>query len=378
MKIVGLVGWRGMVGSVLIERMLDEKDFNDIEPFFFSTSNIGGAAPIFFEDEKKLKNAMDINQLKKCDIILSCQGGTYTSEIYPILRSSGWSGFWIDAASTLRMKEDSVIVLDPLNSSIIKSKISLGIKNFIGGNCTVSCMLMALAGLFEKKLIKWINFMTYQAASGGGAKHMKELITQFGILNREVSDNLKNPSSMILDLERKIHEKQRNLLKEEVECFQVPLAGNLIPWIDSDLGNGKSREEWKSSTEANKILEVFNTQKKTRQELIFFDGICVRVGSMRSHSMALLIKLNEDIPLDEIEDIIDSHNKWVKVIPNNYEESIKKLTPVAVSGCLDIPIGRLRKMDFGKKYLSAFTVGDQLLWGAAEPLRRMLRILIEI
>ncbi len=373
MKLVGLVGWRGMVGSVLLQRMQEEGDFDHIEPVFFSTSNTGGTAPAMAKNEKTLKDANDIDALKKCDIIITCQGGDYTTEIFPKLRAAGWDGYWIDAASTLRMKDDAIIVLDPVNLDVIKTALSRGVKNYIGGNCTVSCMLMGLGGLFQHNLVDWMSSMTYQAASGGGAQHMRELLTQFGSINAEVKALLDNPAAAILEIDRKVLAKQHALTADETKQFGVPLAGNLIPWIDKDLGNGVSKEEWKAGAETNKILglgEGFGSQA------IPVDGLCIRIGAMRCHSQALTIKLKKDVPLDEINDIIASNNQWVKVVPNDRESSMKDLTPAAVTGSLTIPVGRLRKMQMGGEYLSAFTVGDQLLWGAAEPLRRMLRILI--
>jgi aspartate-semialdehyde dehydrogenase len=374
MKLVGLVGWRGMVGSVLMQRMQQEGDFDHIEPVFFSTSNTGGAAPAMAKNEKTLKDANDIDALKKCDIIITCQGGDYTSAIFPKLRASGWDGYWIDAASTLRMENDAVIVLDPVNLDVIKTALSKGVRNYVGGNCTVSCMLMGLGGLFANGLVDWMSSMTYQAASGGGAQHMRELLTQFGAINSEVKALLDDPASAILEIDRKVLSKQHNFSADETKQFGVPLAGNLIPWIDKDLGNGQSKEEWKAGAETNKILglgEAFGTPA------IPVDGLCVRIGAMRCHSQALTIKLKKDVPLDEITDMIASNNQWVKVVPNTREDSMRDLTPAAVTGSLTIPVGRLRKMQMGGDYLSAFTVGDQLLWGAAEPLRRMLRILID-
>ncbi len=373
MKLVGLVGWRGMVGSVLMQRMQEEGDFAHIEPVFFTTSNAGGTAPAMAKNEKTLKDANDIEALKKCEIIITCQGGDYTTEIFPKLRAAGWNGYWIDAASSLRMDDDAIIVLDPVNLDVIKSALSRGVKNYIGGNCTVSCMLMGLGGLFQHNLVDWVSSMTYQAASGGGAQHMRELLTQFGAIHAEVKALLDNPSAAILEIDRKVLAKQHAFTSEDTKQFGVPLAGNLIPWIDKDLGNGVSKEEWKAGAETNKILGrgvAFGSQE------IPVDGLCVRVGAMRCHSQALTIKLKKDVPLDEINDIIASNNQWVKVVPNNREASMRDLTPAAVTGNLVIPVGRLRKMQMGGDYLSAFTVGDQLLWGAAEPLRRMLRILI--
>jgi aspartate-semialdehyde dehydrogenase len=374
MKLVGLVGWRGMVGSVLMQRMQDEGDFDHIEPVFFTTSNAGGAAPAMAKNETTLKSAHDIAALSKCEIIISCQGGDYTSEVFPQLRASGWNGYWIDAASTLRMNDDAVIVLDPVNLDVIKNALSRGVKNYVGGNCTVSCMLMGLGGLFEQGLVEWMTSMTYQAASGGGAQHMRELLTQFGTINSAVKPLLDNPASAILEIDRTVLATQHGLSADETKQFGVPLAGNLIPWIDKDLGNGQSKEEWKAGAETNKILgrgEEFGTAA------IPVDGLCVRIGAMRCHSQALTIKMTKDVPLDEINDIIASHNQWVKVVPNTREASMRDLSPAAVTGSLTIPVGRLRKMSMGSDYLSAFTVGDQLLWGAAEPLRRMLRIVLD-
>jgi aspartate-semialdehyde dehydrogenase len=374
MKLVGLVGWRGMVGSVLMQRMRDEGDFDHIEPVFFTTSNAGGAAPSMAKNETTLKSAHDIAELSKCEIIISCQGGDYTSDVFPQLRASGWNGYWIDAASTLRMKDDAVIVLDPVNLDVIKNALSRGVKNYVGGNCTVSCMLMGLGGLFEQGLVEWMTSMTYQAASGGGAQHMRELLTQFGTINGAVKPLLDDPASAILEIDRAVLATQHGLSADETKQFGVPLAGNLIPWIDKDLGNGQSKEEWKAGAETNKILgrgEGFGTSA------IPVDGLCVRIGAMRCHSQALTIKMTKDVPIDEINDIIASHNQWVKVVPNTREASMRDLSPAAVTGSLNIPVGRLRKMSMGPDYLSAFTVGDQLLWGAAEPLRRMLRIVLE-
>lgn len=377
MKLVGLVGWRGMVGSVLMQRMQEENDFAHIEPVFFSTSNAGGKAPAMAKNESTLKDANDIEALKKCDIILTCQGGDYTTEIFPKLRAAGWNGYWIDAASTLRMKDDAIIVLDPVNLDVIKQALSNGVKNYIGGNCTVSCMLMGLGGLFKHDLVDWMTSMTYQAASGGGAQHMRELLTQFGSINAEVKALLDDPASAILEIDRKVLAKQHALTADETKQFGVPLGGNLIPWIDKDLGNGQSREEWKGGAETNKILgrgEAFGAAAKPA---IAVDGLCVRIGAMRCHSQALTIKLKKDVPLDEINDIIAGDNQWVKFVPNTREASMQELTPAATTGKLTIPVGRVRKMQMGGEYISAFTVGDQLLWGAAEPLRRMLRILLD-
>lgn len=373
MKLVGLVGWRGMVGSVLMQRMQEENDFAHIEPVFFSTSNAGGKAPAQAKNEAVLQDAYDIDALKKCDILISCQGGDYTGEVYHKLREAGWNGYWIDAASRLRMNEDSRIVLDPVNLKVIKNGLASGIKNFIGGNCTVSCMLMGLGGLIEQNLVEWMSTMTYQAASGGGAQHMRELLCQFGLIHAGIADRLENPASAILEIDRLVLQKQQSMAEEEMQHFGgVPLAGNLIPWIDTDLGNGVSREEWKGKAETNKILG-----RRDPVELIPVDGLCIRVGAMRCHSQALTIKLKKNVPMDEINDIIAGYNSWVKVIPNTRDVSMRELTPAAVTGKLQIPVGRLRKMEMGNDYLSAFTVGDQLLWGAAEPLRRILRIILE-
>lgn len=377
MKLVGLVGWRGMVGSVLLQRMREEGDFAHIEPVFFSTSNAGGKAPAEARNEILLRDANDVAALKKCDIIISCQGGDYTSEIFPKLRGAGWNGYWIDAASTLRMKDDAIIVLDPVNAPVIKDALQRGVKNYIGGNCTVSCMLMGLSGLFQHDLIEWMTSMTYQAASGGGAQHMRELLTQFGSINGEVRALLDDPASAILEIDRKVLAKQHALDADETRQFGVPLAGNLIPWIDKDLGNGVSREEWKAGAETNKILGRGVDFGAAAPTAIPVDGLCVRVGAMRCHSQALTIKLKKDVPLDEISAMLSESNQWAKVVPNNREASMRELSPAAVTGTLAIPVGRLRKMQMGEQYLSAFTVGDQLLWGAAEPLRRMLRIVLE-
>ncbi len=377
MKLVGLVGWRGMVGSVLMQRMQEENDFAHIEPVFFSTSNAGGKAPAMAKNEAALKDANDIESLKRCDIILTCQGGDYTNEIYPKLRAAGWNGYWIDAASSLRMKDDAIIVLDPVNLDVIKTALLKGVKNYIGGNCTVSCMLMGLGGLFKHDLVDWMTSMTYQAASGGGAQHMRELLTQFGSINAEVKALLDDPASAILEIDRKVLAKQHALTADETKQFGVPLGGNLIPWIDKDLGNGQSREEWKGGAETNKILGRGDAFGAGAKPAIAVDGLCVRIGAMRCHSQALTIKLKKDVPLDEINDIIASDNEWVKFVPNTRESSMHELTPAATTGKLTIPVGRVRKMKMGGEYVSAFPVGDQLLWGAAEPLRRMLRILLQ-
>ena len=373
-NVVGLVGWRGMVGSVLMDRMEAENDFSLIEPIFFSTSNAGGAAPAMAKNEKTLKDAHDLDALKKCDVILTCQGGDYTSEVFPKLRAAGWKGHWIDAASTLRMNSDAVIVLDPVNLPVIQSAMAKGGNNWIGGNCTVSCMLMGVGALYKAGLVEWMSTQTYQAASGGGAQHMRELLTQFGTLNAEVKALLQDPKSAILEIDRKVIAKQRALTAEETANFGVALGGSLIPWIDKDMGNGVSREEWKGMAETNKILGL---GEGFESAAIPVDGFCVRVGAMRCHSQALTFKLKKDVPLDEIEAMIAADNDWVKVVPNNKEATLADLTPVAVTGTMTIPVGRIRKLAMGPEYLGAFTIGDQLLWGAAEPLRRMLRILLE-
>jgi aspartate-semialdehyde dehydrogenase len=370
---VGLVGWRGMVGSVLMQRMQQENDFDLIEPVFFSTSDAGGNAPAFAKNETKLKDAMSIDDLKKCDVVITCQGGDYSTEVFPKLRAAGWNGYWIDAASTLRMKDDAVIVLDPVNMHVIKDALVKGTKNFIGGNCTVSLMLMALGGLFRENLVEWMTAMTYQAASGAGAQNMRELLAQMGTLNSAVEDALANPSSAILDIDRRVLAAM-NGDAMPTEHFGVPLAGSLIPWIDKDLGNGMSKEEWKGGSEANKIL---GKPAMGKAGSIPVDGICVRIGAMRCHSQAFTIKLKKDVPLDEINGILASANDWVKVVPNEREVSIRELSPAVVTGTLTVPVGRVRKLAMGGEYLSAFSVGDQLLWGAAEPLRRMLRILLD-
>ena len=372
-NVVGLVGWRGMVGSVLMDRMQAENDFALIEPVFFSTSNAGGAAPAMAKNEKTLKDAHDIEALKKCDIILTCQGGDYTNEVFPKLRAAGWNGHWIDAASALRMEKDAVIVLDPVNMPVIKNAMANGGKNWVGGNCTVSCMLMGVGALYKAGLVEWMSTQTYQAASGGGAQHMRELLTQYGTLNAEVKALLDDPKSAILEIDRMVVAKQRALTAAETANFGVPLGGSLIPWIDKDLGNGQSREEWKGMAETNKILGLgadFGSSE------IPVDGYCVRVGAMRCHSQALTFKLKKDVPVADIEAMIAADNEWVKVVPNNREDTMRDLTPVAVTGTLTIPVGRIRKMAMGPEYVGAFTIGDQLLWGAAEPLRRMLRILL--
>lgn len=366
-KAVGFVGYRGMVGSVLMQRMQDEGDFAGIDPVFFSTSQAGAAAPSFAEGAPALKDARDIDELAKLPIIVTAQGGDYTSAVHGKLRAAGWDGIWIDAASTLRMEDDSIIVLDPVNRNVIDRGLETGVKDFVGGNCTVSCMLMGLGGLFRNGLVEWATSMTYQAASGGGARHMRELLTQFGDINSSVKDLLDDPASAITQIDADVLRKQRSGELDATQ-FGVPLAGNLIPWIDSDLGNGQSREEWKAGVETNKVLGT------TAENHIMVDGLCVRIGAMRSHSQALTIKLREDVGLDEVARLIDSENEWATVVPNEKEATMNELTPVAASGTLDIPVGRLRQLEMGPQYISAFTVGDQLLWGAAEPLRRMLQI----
>jgi aspartate-semialdehyde dehydrogenase len=365
---VGFIGWRGMVGSVLMQRMMEENDFVLIEPQFFTTSQVGGKGPNVGKETPALLDAKDINALKVMDAIVSCQGGDYTSEIYPQLRKSGWQGHWIDAASTLRMEKDAVIVLDPVNMHVIEDALHKGGKNWVGGNCTVSLMLMALNGLFKADLVQWITSMTYQAASGAGAQNMRELLNQMGEAHRVASDFLKDPASAILDIDREVAGTLRDSGFPTAN-FGVPLAGSLIPWIDSDLGNGQSKEEWKGGVETNKILGLSDNP-------ISIDGLCVRIGAMRCHSQAMTIKLKKDVPLDEISQMLAEANQWAKVIPNERQASMRELTPAAVTGQLITPVGRLRKLNMGNEYLSAFTVGDQLLWGAAEPLRRMLRILI--
>ncbi len=368
-KKVGIIGWRGMVGSVLMERMKAENDFQHFEPNFFSTSSVGYEGPDLGQGKQLLYNSKDLHQLSKMDVLLSCQGGDYTTEIYPQLRKNGWNGFWIDAASTLRMNPDAIIILDPVNGDSIKEALTSGTKNFIGGNCTVSLMLMAMAGLFKHDYVEWMTTMTYQAASGAGANNMRELLLQMSSISDRSRKLLNDPANNILEIDRCVSEHlQSDQLPKDY--FGVPLAGSLIPWIDKELENGQSREEWKGIAETNKILN-------RTQNLIPIDGTCVRVGAMRCHSQGLTIKLRKNIPLDEITEIIASHNAWVAVVPNHREESIKMLSPAAVSGQLKVPVGRLRKLNLGYEYLNAFTCGDQLLWGAAEPLRRMLRILID-
>ncbi|MDY6975891.1 MAG: aspartate-semialdehyde dehydrogenase [Pseudomonadota bacterium] len=367
---VGLVGWRGMVGSVLMQRMQEEQDFAHIEPTFFTTSQKGIAAPNFAgKDAGVLEDAHDIEALSKQDIIITCQGGDYTKAVYDDLRASGWNGYWIDAASALRMKDDAVIVLDPVNRKEIDSGIEKGIRTYVGGNCTVSLMLLALGGLFEQDLVEWASPMTYQAASGSGAKHMRELISQMGAIHNNVKDKVEDPATAILDIDQQVSEFIRSS-EYPSEQFGVPLAGSLIPYIDSQLPSGQSREEWKAQAEANKILGINGSE-------VPIDGICVRVGAMRCHSQAITLKLKKDLPVNEIEEILAKHNDWVKVVPDDREVTMQELTPAKVTGTLSIPVGRIRKLNMGPEYISAFTVGDQLLWGAAEPLRRMLRIVLE-
>ena len=369
MKKVGFVGWRGMVGSVLMERMLAEDDFRNIDPVFFTTSNPGGQGPAIGKDISPLKDAMNIDELKPMEVILSCQGGDYTKAVFSQLRDSGWDGYWIDAASTLRMADDALIVLDPVNMDVIKDGINKGVKNYIGGNCTVSLMLMAIGGLFNAGLVEWVSAMTYQAASGAGAKNMRELIAQMGAIEASVAAELADPASAILEIDRKVAETMRSD-NFPTDNFGAPLAGSLLPWIDRQLDNGQSREEWKGQAETNKILGF-------ELNPVPIDGSCVRIGAMRCHSQALTIKLTKDVPMAEIEALLAGANDWVQVVPNERDITLQKLTPTAVTGRLDVPVGRLRKMTMGPEYLSAFTVGDQLLWGAAEPLRRVLRILLE-
>jgi aspartate-semialdehyde dehydrogenase len=368
MKRVGLVGWRGMVGSVLMQRMIEERDFALIEPQFFTTSNVGGKGPAIGRDTPPLKDANDIEALKAMEIIISCQGGDYTTEIFPKLRAAGWKGYWIDAASTLRMKDDAVIILDPVNREVIDRAVASGVKNFIGGNCTVSLMLMALGGLFKADLVDWMSAMTYQAASGAGAQNMRELLEQMGEVHRVARDLLSDPNASILDIDREV----AGILRDEAfpkSNFGVPLAGSLIPWIDKQLDNGQSKEEWKGQVETNKILG-------RERNPVAIDGICMRIGAMRCHSQALTNKLKKDVPLADIEEMVKQSNGWVRLIPNDRDITMRELTPAAVSGKLHVPVGRLRKLNMGPEYLGAFTCGDQLLWGAAEPLRRMLRILL--
>lgn len=370
MKKVGLIGWRGMVGSVLMQRMQDEGDFAHIEPVFFSTSAAGRDGPLINgKSTGKLLDAGSVNDLKKMDIVITCQGGDWTNEVYPTLRAAGWRGYWIDAASALRMKDDAVIILDPVNMPVIKNALTSGVKDYIGGNCTVSLMLMSLDGLFKANLVEWLTAMTYQAASGAGAQNMRELLAQMGALHGVAKTGLADPASAILDIDREVAASMRSGTFP-VDHFGAPLAGGLIAWIDKDLGNGMSKEEWKGGAEGNKILGLEKTP-------IPMDGLCVRIGAMRCHSQALTIKLKRDVPLDEIEGMLAAANPWAKVVPNTREATVQGLSPAAVTGHLETPVGRLRKMAMGPQYLSAFAVGDQLLWGAAEPLRRMLRNLVD-
>ena len=370
MKKLGMVGWRGMVGSVLMQRMQDENDFALVETHFFSTSTAGGPGPkLAGVATPALKDGNSVEALAAMDIIITCQGGDYTNAIYPKLRASGWNGYWIDAASALRMKDDAVIILDPVNRPVIDAALANGVKNYVGGNCTVSLMLMALGALYKADLVEWMSAMTYQAASGAGAANMRELLSQMGVLESAVAAELANPASAILDIDRKVAVTQRSV-EFPTQNFGVPLAGSLIPYIDKQLDNGQSKEEWKGQAETNKILG-------REASPIPVDGLCVRIGAMRCHSQALTIKLKRDVPLAEIEAMIAADNEWVRVVPNTREASIRDLTPVAVTGTLNVAVGRLRKLNMGPEYLGAFTVGDQLLWGAAEPLRRMLRILLQ-
>lgn len=380
-NVTGLIGWRGMVGSVLMQRMQAEGDFDLIEPIFFSTSNAGGTAPTWAKNETKLQDAYDIEALKRCDCIVTCQGGDYTQAVFPKLRQAGWKGHWIDAASTLRMEQDAVIVLDPVNMPVIQNALKNGGNTWVGGNCTVSCMLMAVGALYKADLVEWMSTQTYQAASGGGAQHMRELLSQYGSLYAEVKNLLDDPASAILEIDRQVADCQRTWDAKETAQFGVPLGGSLIPWIDSDLGIGKnrdeagwgqSREEYKAMSETNKILGRGNSDLAN----IPIDGFCVRVGAMRCHSQALTFKLKKDMPTADIEALIAQDNPWVKVVPNTREATMRDLTPVATTGTMTIPVGRIRKLAMGADYIGAFTVGDQLLWGAAEPLRRMLRIVL--
>jgi aspartate-semialdehyde dehydrogenase len=366
---VGIVGWRGMVGSVLVQRMREERDFDHVEPVFFSTSQAGGKGPSIGKTTEPVKDANDVAALKTLPVIISCQGGDYTGELYPKLRREGWNGYWIDAASALRMNDDAVIVLDPLNLDLIKAALGKGVKNYIGGNCTVALMLMGMAGLFQRDEVEWLTSMTYQAASGAGAAAMRDLVAQMAALGDSAGALVEDPAAAILDIDRAVSDSMRSR-ELPSESIGYPLAGSLLPWIDKDLGNGQSREEWKAQAEGNKILG-------RNGNAIPMDGICVRVGAMRCHSQALTIKLRRPVPLDEIEGMIAEAHDWVKVVPNRRAESLAELTPAAVTGKLSVPVGRLRKLPMGDDYLAAFTVGDQLLWGAAEPLRRMLRILLD-
>ena len=367
---VGIIGWRGMVGSVLVQRMREERDFEHIDPVFFSTSQAGAAAPEIGKRVPAVKDASDHGALSANDVLISCQGGDYTSEIYPRLRQAGWDGYWIDAASTLRMAPDATLILDPVNADVIDRAVAGGMKIFVGPNCTVSLMLMATVGLFRAGLVEWITAMTYQAASGAGAPQMRELISQMGYLNREVEGLLADPGSAILEIDKRVAAGMRSPALPTKQTFGVSLAGSLLPWIADDLGTGQSKEEWKATAEANKILGL-------TPGAVPVEGLCIRIGAMRSHSQALTIKLRRDVPLEEIESLIQSAHEWVQLVPNTKDASLAQLTPAAVTGTLRVPIGRLRKLAMGGEYLTAFTVGDQLLWGAAEPLRRMLRILLK-
>jgi len=366
---VGIVGWRGMVGSVLVQRMREERDFDLIEPVFFSTSQAGGKGPAIGKDSGPVQNAMDVEALKRLPVIIACQGGDYTSEVHPRLRSAGWKGYWIDAASALRMKDHAAIILDPVNMPVIERALAAGVRDYIGSNCTVGLMLMGMAGLFRHDLVEWVTCMTYQAASGAGAANMRELVEQMAHVGDRAKPVLADPEASVLDIERRVTDALRNGGMPR-EHFGQALAGSLLPWIDKDLGNGQSREEWKAQAEANKMLG-------RSERPIPVDGICVRIGALRCHSQALTLKLKRDVPLDELQGIVAEGNEWVRVVPNRREESLAELTPAAVTGKLTVPVGRLRKLPMGGEYVSAFTVGDQLLWGAAEPLRRMLRILLD-
>jgi aspartate-semialdehyde dehydrogenase len=366
-KRVGLVGWRGMVGSVLMDRMRAEQDFDLIEPIFYSTSSAGGLAPAMAKQHTTLLDAHDPAQLAQCDIIITCQGGDYTKDVFPRLRARGWNGHWIDAASALRMESDAVIILDPVNESLIQRKLAAGGRNWIGGNCTNSILLMGLSGLFKAGLVEWVSSMTYQAASGGGANHMRELLKGMGVCHAAAGADLENPATAILDIDRRVAQA----IREDVptEFFGTPLAGGLIPWIDAQLDNGQSKEEWKGQAEVNKILAT--------EQTIPVDGLCVRIGAMRCHSLALTLKLKQDLPLEQIESLFKGGNPWVKWVPNERAITVKELTPASITGGLQVGVGRVRKLSMGPQYLSAFVIGDQLLWGAAEPLRRMLRILLK-
>jgi len=366
---VGIVGWRGMVGSVLVQRMQEERDFDHLDPVFFSTSQAGGKGPAIGRDTGPVQNALDLEALRALPVIVACQGGDYTNDVYPRLRSAGWTGYWIDAASALRLKDDAVIVLDPVNLPVIEKALASGVRNYIGGNCTVSLMMMGMAGLLRHDLVEWMTCMTYQAASGAGAAQMRELTAQMAHVGDVARPLLSAASSTALEIERRVSEALRNGALPKTD-IGYPLAGSLLPWIDKDLGNGQSREEWKGQLETNKILG-------RAANPIAVDGICVRIGALRCHSQALTIKLRRDVPLDEVQGIVAEGNEWVRVVPNRREESLAELTPAAVTGKLTVPVGRLRKLPMGGEYLAAFTVGDQLLWGAAEPLRRMLRILLD-